>query len=180
MIVGGTVTVTVAVPDLLVSQVEVAVMVAVPAPEGVNTPDEMIVPPVADHVTTVLKTPVPWTAAEQVDVRVVQMLAGMHEAPTDVIVGDACVLLPTPLPPHPATHKRPTKERPKRNLHRVDSSSTPPCLGKISAEMSLARVRRPNSIRIRWKYNVSSTYFPGIDGRGAGRHLECPIFCAVG
>ena len=68
VIVGGTVTVTVAVPDLLVSQVEVAVMNAVPAPEGANTPAEVIVPPCADHVTPVLKAPVPWTVAEQLDV----------------------------------------------------------------------------------------------------------------
>ena len=48
--------------------IEVAVMVAVPTPEEVNTPAEVIVPPVADHVTPVLKAPVPWTVAEQLDV----------------------------------------------------------------------------------------------------------------
>jgi hypothetical protein len=38
-------------PDLVVSCVDVAVTVAVPAAEGVNTPAEVIVPPVADQVT---------------------------------------------------------------------------------------------------------------------------------
>jgi hypothetical protein len=41
-------------PDLVVSCVEVAVMVAVPVPPGVNTPAEVIVPPVADQVTAEL------------------------------------------------------------------------------------------------------------------------------
>ena len=41
-------------PDLVVSCVEVAVMVAVPVPLGVNTPAEVIVPPVADQVTAEL------------------------------------------------------------------------------------------------------------------------------
>jgi hypothetical protein len=50
----GKVTVTVAEPDLVVSCVDVAVMVAFPAAEGVNTPAEVIVPSVADHVTTEL------------------------------------------------------------------------------------------------------------------------------
>jgi hypothetical protein len=39
---------------LLESSVEVAVTVAVPTPEGVKTPDEVIVPPVAVHVTAEL------------------------------------------------------------------------------------------------------------------------------
>lgn len=42
----GTATVTVDEPDLLASCVEVAVMVAVPAPEGVRTPPLVIVPAV--------------------------------------------------------------------------------------------------------------------------------------
>ena len=47
------VTVTFAVPEMFVDPccVEVAVQVPVPAPEGVNTPAEVIVPPVAVHVT---------------------------------------------------------------------------------------------------------------------------------
>ena len=51
VIVTGTVTVTVANPDLVESSVDVAVMVAVPAAEGVNTPAEVVVPSVADQVT---------------------------------------------------------------------------------------------------------------------------------
>jgi hypothetical protein len=47
-------TTTLAEPDFVVSCVEVAVMVAVPVPLGVNTPAEVIVPPVADQVTAVL------------------------------------------------------------------------------------------------------------------------------
>jgi len=39
------------VDDLLVSSVDVAVTVAVPVPEGVNTPAEVMVPPVAVHET---------------------------------------------------------------------------------------------------------------------------------
>ena len=56
-IVEGTVTVTAALPDLVESCVEVAVMVAVPVAAGVKTPELLTVPiPVglADHVTDVL------------------------------------------------------------------------------------------------------------------------------
>jgi hypothetical protein len=38
-------------PDFVVSCVDVAVTVAVPVAEGVNTPAEVIVPSVADQVT---------------------------------------------------------------------------------------------------------------------------------
>jgi hypothetical protein len=41
-------------PNLAVSCVEVAVMVAVPLPLGVNTPAEVMVPPVADQLTAEL------------------------------------------------------------------------------------------------------------------------------
>jgi hypothetical protein len=57
VIVGGTVTVTVAEPDLVVSCVEVAVMVAVPAPDGVKTPVLLTEPMfvgLTDHVTAEL------------------------------------------------------------------------------------------------------------------------------
>jgi hypothetical protein len=47
-------TVTNAGPDLVESCVEVAVMVAVPAADGVNTPADVIVPFVADQVTAEL------------------------------------------------------------------------------------------------------------------------------
>jgi len=51
VIVGGAVTVTLAVPYLVESSVEVAVMVAVPVVDGVKTPAEVIVPPLAVQVT---------------------------------------------------------------------------------------------------------------------------------
>lgn len=60
----GTVIVTVAEPDLVESSVDVAVMVAFSAEVAVKTPDEAIVPPVADHVTAELYAPVPMTVAE--------------------------------------------------------------------------------------------------------------------
>ena len=51
MVTGTAVTVTLAKPDLVVSSVDVAVIFADPMAEGVNTPAELIVPPVAVHVT---------------------------------------------------------------------------------------------------------------------------------
>jgi len=54
VIVEGVVTVTVALPDLVESCVDVAVIVAVPVPAGVKTPALLIVPMLAgltDHVT---------------------------------------------------------------------------------------------------------------------------------
>jgi hypothetical protein len=51
VIVPGTPTATDAEPDLVESCVDVAVIVHVPAAEGVNTPADVIAPPVADHVT---------------------------------------------------------------------------------------------------------------------------------
>jgi hypothetical protein len=48
--------------------VDVAVQVPVPTPEGVNTPPDVIVPPVALHVTLLLKAPVPLRFARQVAV----------------------------------------------------------------------------------------------------------------
>jgi hypothetical protein len=41
-------------PDLVVSCVDVAVIVDVPVEDGVNTPAEVIVPPVADNDTALL------------------------------------------------------------------------------------------------------------------------------
>jgi hypothetical protein len=61
-------TVTVAEPDLVESSVDVAVMVAIPTAEGVNTPVEAIVPSVADQVTPELKLSAPLTFAVQVAV----------------------------------------------------------------------------------------------------------------
>lgn len=51
VIVGGTLTATLAEPDLVESSVEVAVTVAFPVAEGVKTPADVIDPPVADHET---------------------------------------------------------------------------------------------------------------------------------
>jgi hypothetical protein len=59
VIVGGRVTVTLAEPDLVESSLDVAVTVAFPAAEGVNTPALVTVPPVAVQVTPELKLPVP-------------------------------------------------------------------------------------------------------------------------
>ena len=66
-----TVTVTVALPDFVESCVEVAEIVAVPAPTGVKTPALLIVPMLVgltDHVTEELKLPVPLTVAMQAEV----------------------------------------------------------------------------------------------------------------
>jgi hypothetical protein len=50
----GVVTVIGELPNLVVSCVEVAVTIALPAPVGVKTPAEIIVPPVAVQVTVEL------------------------------------------------------------------------------------------------------------------------------
>jgi hypothetical protein len=50
----GTLTLITVEPDLLASWVDVAVMVAGPAPLGVYTPADVIVPLVEDHVTAEL------------------------------------------------------------------------------------------------------------------------------
>ena len=57
VIVAGAVTVTVALPDLVESCVDVAVMVAAPVPAGVRTPELLTVPMLVgltDHVTNEL------------------------------------------------------------------------------------------------------------------------------
>ena len=53
--------VIVAEPDTFVypACAEFAMQLPVPAPDGVKTPEEVIVPPVAVHVTPVLNAPVP-------------------------------------------------------------------------------------------------------------------------
>jgi hypothetical protein len=90
MVGAGFVTVTVALPDLVVSCVEVAVIVAVPAPAGVKTPALLTAPMLVgltDHATDELKLPVPVTVGVQVDVCVVRMEVGEQPTVTDVIVG---------------------------------------------------------------------------------------------
>lgn len=54
MVLEDKVTVTVAVPNFVASCTEVALIVAVPAPDGANTPPAVMVPPVADHATAEL------------------------------------------------------------------------------------------------------------------------------
>ncbi len=54
MVFAGADTVTVAVPNFVVSCTDFADTVAVPAPDGVNTPPDVMLPPVADQVTAVL------------------------------------------------------------------------------------------------------------------------------
>jgi hypothetical protein len=90
MVKGAEVTVMFAEPEMLVNPacVECAVQLPVPAPEGVNTPPAVIVPPVAVHVTPLLKAPVPETVAEQVDVCAVVMDDGTAATVTPVTVAD--------------------------------------------------------------------------------------------
>ena len=88
----GAVTATIAEPDLVGSCVEVAVMVAVPALLGVNTPELVTAPMLAgltDHVTVVLNPPVPVTVGVQADVCVVNIDPGMQVSETDVIAEGA-------------------------------------------------------------------------------------------
>jgi hypothetical protein len=71
VIVGETFTVTTELPDFVESCVELAVIVAVPAPAGVKTPALLTTPipeGLTDHVTDVLKLPVPVTVGVHVDV----------------------------------------------------------------------------------------------------------------
>jgi hypothetical protein len=71
VIVEGAATITVADPDLVESNVEVAVMVAVPADVGVKTPELLTLPMLdglSDQLTELLKLPVPVTVGVQVDV----------------------------------------------------------------------------------------------------------------
>ncbi len=82
------VTVIVAVPDLLVSCVLVAVTVTDPVePGAVNNPPLLIVPPLAIHVTVELKLPVPCTVALHCDVPPGAIVEGLHATDTEEIVG---------------------------------------------------------------------------------------------
>jgi hypothetical protein len=62
------------------------VQAAVPAPDGVKTPPDVMAPPVAVHVTAGLKTPVPNTVAAQVEVCAVVMDEGVAATVMDVMV----------------------------------------------------------------------------------------------
>jgi hypothetical protein len=66
--------------------VELAVQVPVPTPDGVKTPAEVIVPPVAVQLTAELYAPVPATVAAQVVVCPVVMDAGVATTATFVTV----------------------------------------------------------------------------------------------
>lgn len=78
-------------PDLVESCVAVALTVAIPeagtTDEAVNSPDVVIEPESADHVTAGLKLPVPETVAAHWLVLVACMLVGLHDTVTEVIVG---------------------------------------------------------------------------------------------
>jgi hypothetical protein len=87
--IGGRITTTVAMPAFVESWVDVAMMVAVPALVGVNTPETLIVPTLVgltDQVTEELKLPVPATVGVQVEVCVVRMDAGEHVTDTELTV----------------------------------------------------------------------------------------------
>ena len=86
---GGAVTVIAAEPVMSANPacVELAVQVAVPGPDGVSTPVEVIVPPVAVQLTPELYPPVPVTAAVQVAVCTVLMVAGVAATATLVTAG---------------------------------------------------------------------------------------------
>lgn len=64
---------------------------AVPAAEGVSSPVEVMVPPVAVHVTALLNDPVPATVAAHCDVCAVVIEVGEAETVTDVMVNGALV-----------------------------------------------------------------------------------------
>lgn len=100
VIVTGTDTTTVALPDLLGSSCEVAVTVAVPTPVDVSTPEDVIVPSVVAQFTPELIGPTPVTTAEQAELAVVEIDGGKHETVTEVIVEVEVVPLPLE-PPQP-------------------------------------------------------------------------------
>src|SRR5271167_5119940 len=104
------VTVSVAVPDLVESWVEVAVTVADVLPltimGAVSRPDAEICPVLVVHVTAELKFPVPMTVAEHWLVWPDCTVEGEHDAVTNVMVP---VLPPPPLllpPPQAAISTR--------------------------------------------------------------------------
>ena len=91
-------TVTVAIPDLLLSWFEVAVTVTEVVAEtvgAVSNPEEVIEPALADHVTEALKLPVPVIVAEHWLVPPDCTVDGVQLTLTDEIVDPP---LPLPLP----------------------------------------------------------------------------------
>ena len=71
---------------------EVAVIVAIPRFDGVKTPEDVIVPSVAAHVTAELYDPVPRTIAVQLDVCVARIAAGVQVTDTDAIADCAATV----------------------------------------------------------------------------------------
>ncbi len=67
--------------------------VAVPAPDGVNRPVGVMLPPVAVHVTAELYDPVPETLAAHCDVCPVLIEVGVAVTPTDVMVNGTLLML---------------------------------------------------------------------------------------
>jgi hypothetical protein len=91
---GGVFTVTYAVPDRVVSCVDVACTVAVPVAVGVKTSALLTLPildGLTDQVTALLKFPVPVTVGVQVEVWVVRMDEGEQTTATEVIVTGTAV-----------------------------------------------------------------------------------------
>jgi len=109
VIVTGTITVTVADPDFVVSWVEVALIVSEPelgtVAGAVYTPELDIVPETAAHVTAELYAPVPDTTAEHWLVCPVGTLVGVQEAATELTVGVTVWLPLVPPPPQLVTGK---------------------------------------------------------------------------
>jgi hypothetical protein len=93
-------TVIVAAPETFVYPdcVDLAVQDALPAPEGVKTPAEVMEPPLADQVTAVLNAPVPLTVAEQVEVCAVVMEAGDATTTMPVTVAEGEVIARAAVP----------------------------------------------------------------------------------
>jgi hypothetical protein len=92
LIVGAEVTVTVAEPDWLESCVDVAMILAVPALVGVNTPVALTDPReegVTDHVTASLKFPVPVTVGVQDEVWFRRIDEGVQVTETPVTADGA-------------------------------------------------------------------------------------------
>ena len=77
--------------------------------------DDMLPPPVTDHVTAELKLPVPWTFAEHCEVAPVAMVEGEQEGATEEMVGEvACGGAVPAEPPQETRHDRTTHEKTRR------------------------------------------------------------------
>jgi len=100
VMVAGTVTTMLALPDLVVSCVDVAVITAVPAAVGVKIPAGLMLPMLVgltDQLTALPKFPVPVIEGVQLVVWLVRIEAGVQATETEVIVigtADVTVALP--------------------------------------------------------------------------------------